>query len=158
MASPCGGRGLTVHVYRPKRRAGCLPAAGRGLARHGCRRGRPEEARRPLGVDSESSNPATDARPGRAYPAMKGAAAFFMSTLVEDPKTGRLVSGPSNSPEHGGLVMGPTMDHQIIRELFANTAAATAVIAFALFSILGTLGCAFLFAAVPERVTIVETP
>jgi alpha-L-fucosidase 2 len=30
------------------------------------------------------------------------------------------MSGPSNSPEIGGLVMGPTMDHQIIRNLFAN--------------------------------------
>ena len=33
----------------------------------------------------------------------------------EDPITGRLISGPSNSPEQGGLVMGPTMDHEIIR-------------------------------------------
>jgi alpha-L-fucosidase 2 len=54
----------------------------------------------------------------RAYPVMKEAALFFVDYLVEDPKTGRLVSGPSNSPEQGGLVMGPTMDHQIIRSLF----------------------------------------
>jgi alpha-L-fucosidase 2 len=62
-----------------------------------------------------------------AYPIMKGAAQFFVDTLVEDPRTGRLVSGPSNSPEHGGLVMGPTMDHQIIRSLFSAviTAAGT---------------------------------
>ena len=32
------------------------------------------------------------------------------------------ISGPSNSPEQGGLVMGPTMDHQIIRSLFAQHA------------------------------------
>jgi alpha-L-fucosidase 2 len=32
--------------------------------------------------------------------------------------TGWLISGPSNSPEQGGLVMGPTMDHAIIRSLF----------------------------------------
>jgi alpha-L-fucosidase 2 len=38
--------------------------------------------------------------------------------LYEDEITGYLISGPSNSPEHGGLVMGPTMDHQIIRSLF----------------------------------------
>jgi alpha-L-fucosidase 2 len=56
-----------------------------------------------------------------AYPLMKGAARFFTHYLVEDPKTGHLVSGPSVSPEIGGVVMGPTMDHQIIRELFANT-------------------------------------
>jgi alpha-L-fucosidase 2 len=54
----------------------------------------------------------------RAYPLMKGAAEFFEHQLVEDPSTGWLISGPSNSPEHGGLVMGPTMDHQIIRGLF----------------------------------------
>jgi alpha-L-fucosidase 2 len=60
----------------------------------------------------------------RAYPAMKEASEFFVDYLVKDPKTGWLVSGPSNSPEEGGLVMGPTMDHQIIRDLFANTAEA----------------------------------
>ena len=43
---------------------------------------------------------------------------FFTEFLVEDPKTGYLISTPSNSPEIGGLVAGPTMDHQIIRALF----------------------------------------
>jgi alpha-L-fucosidase 2 len=57
----------------------------------------------------------------RAYPVMKGAAEFFVNVLIKDPKTGYLISAPSNSPEHGGLVAGPTMDHQIIRELFKNT-------------------------------------
>ena len=42
---------------------------------------------------------------------MKGAAQFFVDYLVKDPITGWLISGPSNSPEQGGLVMGPTMDH-----------------------------------------------
>ncbi len=56
----------------------------------------------------------------RAYPLMKGAALFFRDYLIEDPQSGYLISGPSNSPENGGLVMGPTMDHQIIRELFEN--------------------------------------
>jgi alpha-L-fucosidase 2 len=60
----------------------------------------------------------------KAYPAMKGASEFFLDYLVKDPRTGLLISGPSNSPEQGGLVMGPTMDHEIIRSLFANTAAA----------------------------------
>jgi len=54
----------------------------------------------------------------RGYPLMKGAAQFFVDALYEDPLTGWLISGPSNSPEQGGLVMGPTMDHQIIRSLF----------------------------------------
>jgi len=56
----------------------------------------------------------------RAYPVMKGAVLFFVDFLIEDPKTGWLISTPSNSPEQGGLVAGPTMDHQIIRELFTN--------------------------------------
>jgi alpha-L-fucosidase 2 len=55
-----------------------------------------------------------------AYPIMKQAALFFNSFLIKDPKTGWLISTPSNSPEHGGLVAGPTMDHEIIRDLFSN--------------------------------------
>ena len=57
----------------------------------------------------------------RAYPIMKEASRFFVDFLVLDPKTGRLISTPSNSPENGGLVAGPTMDHQIIRTLFQST-------------------------------------
>ena len=66
-----------------------------------------------------------------AYPIMKQAATFFVDTLVEDPRhdTGWLISGPSNSPENGGLVMGPTMDHQIIRNLFANVIEASRILA-----------------------------
>ena len=60
----------------------------------------------------------------RAYPVMKEAALFFTDFLVKDEETGWLISTPSNSPELGGLVAGPTMDHQIIRDLFANTAEA----------------------------------
>ena len=54
----------------------------------------------------------------RGYPLMKGAAQFYYDVLIKDPKTGWLVSSPSNSPETGGLVYGPSMDHQIIRSLF----------------------------------------
>ena len=54
----------------------------------------------------------------RAYPVMREAANFFNTFLITDPKTGWLISTPSNSPEQGGLVAGPTMDHQIIRSLF----------------------------------------
>ena len=57
----------------------------------------------------------------RAYPIMRGAALFFVDVLVEDAETGWLISPLSNSPENGGLVPGPTMDHQIIRNLLANT-------------------------------------
>jgi alpha-L-fucosidase 2 len=52
------------------------------------------------------------------YPVMKSAVQFYTDFLYEDEITGYLISGPSNSPENGGLVMGPTMDHQIIRSLF----------------------------------------
>jgi alpha-L-fucosidase 2 len=64
----------------------------------------------------------------RAYPVMKEAAEFFLDYLVEDPR-GRLVSGPSVSPENryrlpngevGILTMGPSMDHQIINGLFTQ--------------------------------------
>jgi alpha-L-fucosidase 2 len=61
---------------------------------------------------------------GTAYPLMKGAALFFVDALVKDPKTGFLYTGPSNSPEQGGLVMGPTMDREIVRTLFGETIAA----------------------------------
>lgn len=64
----------------------------------------------------------------RAYPEMKGAAEFFVHFLVKDPKTGYLISTPSNSPEHGGLVAGPAMDHQIIRDLFKNCIAASTLL------------------------------
>lgn len=60
----------------------------------------------------------------QAYPIMRSAASFFAQFLVKDPKTGWLISTPSNSPEQGGLVAGPTMDHQIIRELFKITSKA----------------------------------
>ncbi len=63
-----------------------------------------------------------------AYPVMKEAAEFFLDYLVEDPR-GRLVSGPSVSPENryrlpngqvGILCMGPSMDHQILHALFTQ--------------------------------------
>jgi alpha-L-fucosidase 2 len=64
----------------------------------------------------------------KAYPIMKGAALFFVDFLVKDTKTGWLISTPSNSPENGGLVAGPTMDHQIIRNLFSNCITASEIL------------------------------
>ncbi|WP_345007848.1 glycoside hydrolase family 95 protein [Snuella lapsa] len=56
------------------------------------------------------------------YPILKEASRFFLEYLTPSASQSEwLISGPSNSPEHGGLVMGPTMDHQIIRNLFKNT-------------------------------------
>ena len=59
------------------------------------------------------------------YPLLKGAAQFFLDTLVEEPTHHWLVTSPSLSPENphpfgASLVMGPTMDQQILRELFAK--------------------------------------
>ncbi len=59
---------------------------------------------------------------------MKEAALFFNDFLVKDPKTGWLISTPSNSPENGGLVAGPTMDHQLIRSLLKNCISASTVL------------------------------
>jgi alpha-L-fucosidase 2 len=60
----------------------------------------------------------------RAYPIMRGAALFWLDILAEDPETGWLISPLSSSPENGGLVAGPAMDHQIVRALMARTALA----------------------------------
>lgn len=59
----------------------------------------------------------------RAYPVMKGAAEFFLDTLVPEPKHNWLVTCPSISPENKhpsdvAICAGPTMDVQIIRDLF----------------------------------------
>jgi alpha-L-fucosidase 2 len=62
----------------------------------------------------------------RLYTPMKGAAQFFLDTLVEDPKGRGLVTSPSVSPEvshaPGGasVCAGPTMDRQLVRDLFAH--------------------------------------
>jgi alpha-L-fucosidase 2 len=59
------------------------------------------------------------------YPMLKGAAQFFLDTLVEEPTHHWLVTSPSLSPENRhpfgtSLVIGPTMDEEILRDLFAN--------------------------------------
>jgi len=70
----------------------------------------------------------TDFLRQRAWPVMKEAATFYVDFLVRDPATGFLVSVPSNSPENGGLVSGPTMDHQIIKSLFKACIAASEIL------------------------------
>ncbi|WP_405296848.1 glycosyl hydrolase family 95 catalytic domain-containing protein [Algibacter sp. Ld11] len=64
----------------------------------------------------------------KKYPLMRNAALFYSQFLYKDPNTGYLISSPSNSPEIGGLVAGPTMDHQLIRALFRNTIEASKVL------------------------------
>tara|TARA_R110002072_G_scaffold241027_1_gene399489 strand:+ start:19518 stop:21878 length:2361 start_codon:yes stop_codon:yes gene_type:complete len=65
----------------------------------------------------------------RAWPLLKESALFFLDYLVEHPRTKKLVSGPSMSPENSfqtkagvraHVTMGPAMDQQIIFELFTN--------------------------------------
>jgi len=69
---------------------------------------------------------------------MKEAAEFCVDWLIINPKTGYLVSGPSISPENSfripgengraSMVMGPAMDHMIIRDLLQNTIEASAIL------------------------------
>jgi len=59
----------------------------------------------------------------RIYPLFRGAAEFFLATLVEDPNSGAMVTAPSLSPENrhpfgASLCAGPAMDAQLLRDLF----------------------------------------
>jgi alpha-L-fucosidase 2 len=63
----------------------------------------------------------------RVYPVFKEAAEFFLAYMVEHPKHGWLVTGPSDSPENAfrttsGAVcnesMGPTCDRVLVEALF----------------------------------------
>ncbi len=73
----------------------------------------------------------------RHWPALRGAAEFILGWLVEDPATGKLVSGPSNSPENRftapdgtatSFCMGPSMDQQIADDFLGRFAAAAALV------------------------------
>jgi alpha-L-fucosidase 2 len=63
------------------------------------------------------------------YPILKGSAQFYSSMLTPDVKTGWLVTSPSSSPENtfylpngktASICVAPTIDNQILRELFNN--------------------------------------
>jgi alpha-L-fucosidase 2 len=69
----------------------------------------------------------------RAYPILRDASLFLLDWLVPDPRTGKLVSGPSASPENrfisadGGThatSMGASMDQEIAWDVFTNFLAA----------------------------------
>jgi alpha-L-fucosidase 2 len=71
------------------------------------------------------------------YPVLKGAAQFYKSLLVKDVKTGWLVTSPSSSPENAfylpngkiaSICIGPTIDNQIVRELFTNVIHASSLL------------------------------
>ncbi|MBP7053223.1 MAG: glycoside hydrolase family 95 protein [Phycisphaerae bacterium] len=72
-----------------------------------------------------------------AWPILAESAEFHLDFLTEDPKTGRLVSGPVNSPENSfitpdgqraSLCMGPAMDQQITWDLFTNVLEAAKIL------------------------------
>ena len=71
------------------------------------------------------------------YDVLRGACLFFLDFLTEDPRSGYLVTCPSNSPENsffaedGGrysVCAGPTMDNEILRMLFSSTAEAARIL------------------------------
>ena len=74
----------------------------------------------------------------KSYPAMKGAADFFLGYMIPHPKYGWKVTAPSMSPEHGpkgedtkkasSIVSGCTMDNQIIFDVLSNTLAASEIL------------------------------
>jgi hypothetical protein len=65
----------------------------------------------------------------KAYPALRDAAKFFLSYMVEHPTKKWLVTGPSNSPENWFIApdtrkpcsdsMGPTCDRVLVYALFS---------------------------------------
>jgi alpha-L-fucosidase 2 len=69
----------------------------------------------------------------RLYPLLKGASEFFLDFLIEEPVHGWLVTAPSISPENSFYTaahertevgVGPTLDNQLLRDLFDHTAEA----------------------------------
>lgn len=68
------------------------------------------------------------------YSTIKGAAEFYLTTMVEEPVSGKnyLVTAPSDSPEntHGpyNVCFGPTMDIQIARDVFNYTIEASKIL------------------------------
>ena len=69
------------------------------------------------------------------YPALKGAALFYLDFLVEHPTYRWMVVSPGNSPEnapaaHGGssLDAGVTMDNQIVFDVFSTAIQAAAIL------------------------------
>jgi len=73
----------------------------------------------------------------KIYPIIKGSAEFYVSTLVKDPNNGWQVTAPSNSPENAfrlangkevHVCAGPTIDNQIIRELFTHVIDASTIL------------------------------
>lgn len=68
------------------------------------------------------------------YPAIKGAAMFFMTSLVEEPKNKWLVVSPAISPENvpsgrsTSLTYGATMDNQLVFDILSKTIQAAEIL------------------------------
>ncbi len=71
------------------------------------------------------------------YPTLKGAAQFFKSVMIEENEHSWLVTAPTSSPENSfylpdgrvaSVCMGPTMDIQIITELYQNVIEASEIL------------------------------
>jgi alpha-L-fucosidase 2 len=118
-----GARGWTVHtIHNPwgftspgyEARWGLFPMAGPWMCQH-------LWEHYAFGGDKDELR--------HNWPAMKESAEFCLDWLVEDPETGKLVSGPANSPENSFVSpegdktyysMGPTMDQEILWDHFGN--------------------------------------
>jgi len=73
----------------------------------------------------------------RVWPCLREATQFCLDWLVRDPSSGKLVSGPANSPENTfispegepcSICMGPSMDQEILWDHFGNVLAAAAAL------------------------------
>ncbi len=73
----------------------------------------------------------------RAWPMLRGAAEFYLEYLCTDPESGKLVCGPSSSPENtfvtadgqkANIGMGNAMDQEIVWDVFTNLIDAATVL------------------------------
>jgi alpha-L-fucosidase 2 len=114
-----GARGLVLHGmsnWGPKTASGNWPDFSGWLARHFW--------------EHYQFSGDRDFLEKHAYPFIKDCALFYLDTLVTDPRTGALVTGPSYSPENrfiapddgkpADLAMGTTMSMAICRDVFQN--------------------------------------
>jgi alpha-L-fucosidase 2 len=71
------------------------------------------------------------------YPVLENSVTFYLEWLVEDPETGKWVSGPAVSPENtfiapdgsrSQISMGPAHDQQVIWQLFSDYLKASEVL------------------------------
>ncbi len=122
-----GARGLVLHAmtnWGPKNSEGGWPDFAAWLARH-------------FWEHYEFSGD-RDFLAKHAYPFMKECALFYLDTMVKDPRTGKLVTAPSYSPENRFLApddgkpvhldVGNTMSMAICRDVFRNCVRAAEVL------------------------------